>query len=131
MVALLRRFGIGLLIGSGGSAAEYGQALIESRYSRSAESEADDYSIEHLVKAGISPAATGQLFARLGKQEAGMPGILAYVASHPPSAERQKRFTAAAAKVANPAPSLATEQWAAVRAMCGAKKARRDFRFRF
>ena len=130
MVALLRRFGIGLLIGSGGTGAEYGQALIESRYSRAAESQADDYSVARLLKAGISPAATGRLFARLGKAEAGMPGIFAYVASHPPSVERQKRFATAAGRVAKPVLSLRPEQWADVRAMCGGPKPKREFPFR-
>lgn len=118
MVALLRRFGIGLLLGSGGSAAEYGQALIESRYSRSAEREADDYSVEHLKKAGISPAATAKLFARLGKQEAELPGVFVYMASHPPSIERRQRFEAAAKTMPTSRPSLDAAQWAAVRAMC-------------
>jgi len=132
MVALLRRFGIGLLIGSGGTGAEYGQALIESRYSRAAESEADAYSIEHLAKAGISPGPTARFFARLGKEEATIPGILTYVASHPPSKERQKRFAAAAARVSKSVPSLDAAQWAAVRAMCGTmKKDKNEFRFRF
>jgi Zn-dependent protease with chaperone function len=117
MVALLRRFGLGLLTGSGGKAAEYGQALLESRYSRAAESEADDYAITHLTRAGISPAATARLFARLGRGEAA-PVLLAYLASHPPSAERERRFAAAAKRMERARPSLSPAQWAAVRAMC-------------
>lgn len=131
LVALLRRFGIGMLIGSGGTAAEYGQALIDSRYSRAAESEADDYSIEHMRAAGISTAATASLFERLGKEEAGMPSVLAYMASHPPSAERRRRFDAAAKGLARPQPALDPEQWAAVRAMCGKAKPKGDFSLRF
>lgn len=130
MIALLRRFGIGLLIGSGGSAADYGQALIESRYSRAAESEADDYSIEHLVRAGISPAPTAAMFGRLGRDEAGMPGVFAYMASHPPSADRKSRFEAAVKRVLHPAPSLDPAAWAAVRGMCGKARAKNDFGLR-
>jgi len=122
MVALLRRFGIGLLVGSGGKTAEYGQALLESRYSRAAESEADDYSIAQLTAARISPAATAALFARLGREEAGTPGIFVYLASHPPSAERQRRFAAAARRLTRPAPALDAPQWAAVRAICAGHK---------
>ena len=68
--------------------------------------------------------------ARLGKAEAGMPGIFAYVASHPPSVERQKRFATAAGRVAKPVLSLRPEQWADVRAMCGGPKPKREFPFR-
>jgi Zn-dependent protease with chaperone function len=131
LVALLRRFGIGLLIGSGGTAAEYGQALIDSRYSRAAESEADDYSIAHLRSAGISPAATAKLFERLGKEEAGLPGVFAYVASHPPSAERRRRFDAAARNMARASPALDPGGWAAVRAMCGEAKPKKQLSLRF
>lgn len=122
LVALLRRFGIGLLIGSGGTAADYGQALIDSRYSRAAESEADDYSIAQLRAAHISPAATAALFKRLGKDEAGLPAVFAYVASHPPSAERRRRFDSATKGMIGTRPALDPGQWAAVRAMCGKAK---------
>ena len=133
LVALLRRFGIGLLLGTGGSGAEYGQALLESRYSRAAESQADDYSIAHLTAARISPAGTAALFARLGREEAATPGIFVYLASHPPTAERQRRFAAAGKRLATPAPALDAPQWAAVRAICAGRKhdPKRDFRFRF
>jgi Zn-dependent protease with chaperone function len=131
MVALLRRFGIGLLVGSGGSAAEYGQALLESSYSRAAESEADDYSIKHLVKAGISPAPTAQLFQRLGREEAAMPRVFVYMASHPPSAERKKRFDDATKRVLQSHPSLDPAGWAAVRTMCGKTKPKGELGLRF
>jgi beta-barrel assembly-enhancing protease len=132
VVALLRRFGIGLLIGSGGTAAEYGQALIESRYGRAAEREADDYSIEQLKKARISPAATAELFGRLSKDEPGMPGVFIYLASHPPSKERQRRFTEATKAMPAPVPALAPAEWQAIRAMCtGKTRSKRDFSFRF
>nr|WP_047167199.1 M48 family metallopeptidase [Sphingomonas sp. Y57] len=131
MVALLRRFGIGLLVGSGGSAADYGQALLESRYSRAAESEADASSVEHLVRAGISPTPTARLFDRLGRDEAAMPKLFVYMASHPPSAERRARFDAAAKRVLHPRPSLDPASWAAVRAMCGGAKAKGGLELRF
>lgn len=130
IVSLLRRFGIGLLIGSGGSAAEYGQALLESRYSRAAESEADDYSIEHLVRAGISTAPTAAMFGRFGREEAGLPDLFVYLASHPLSAERQKRFDIAAKRVPHPRPSLGPAAWKAVRGMCQTAKGKKDFGLR-
>ncbi len=122
MVALLRQFGIGMLVGSGGTAAEYGQALVESRYSRAAESDADDYSIRQLSKARISPAATATLFARLSKEEPDMPGLFVYLASHPPSDERQRRFAAAAKAMPMPVPALTPAEWDSVRAMCSGRK---------
>ena len=130
MVALLRQFGLGMLIGSGGTAAQYGQALVESRYGREAESEADDHSIEQLKKARISPAATAGLFARLGKERPDMPGLFVYLASHPPSAERSRRFEAAARSMRSTVPALTPAEWNAVRAMCGGRpKARSGLRF--
>ena len=96
--------------------------LVESRYGRAAESEADDYSIEHLRKARISPATTAKLFARLGKDEPDMPGVFVYLASHPPSAERQRRFETAARGMAAPRPALTPPEWAAVKGMCGGRK---------
>ncbi len=122
MVGLLRRFGLGLLIGTGGTAAEYGQALVQSRYDRAAETEADQYSIDRLKAAGISPTATAGLFARLSKEEAGMPGVLGYLASHPPSVEREQRFAAAAKGMTATVPALTAAEWSAVRAMCAGRK---------
>ncbi len=132
MVALLRRFGLGLLIGSGGSAAEYGQALLDARYSRSAESEADEFSVKQLLHAGISPAATAAFFRRMSKEEAGMSGPLVYLASHPPSDERRRRFESAAAG-GNAAfrPALSPDQWAALRSICAGTKPLGDIDLRF
>jgi Zn-dependent protease with chaperone function len=133
MVAMLRRFGLGLLFGTSGNTTQYGQALLESRYSRAAESEADDYSIEHLRAADISPAATASLFARLGREDAKMPGLFAYLASHPASADRQRRFAESARTMQNAQPALTPAQWHAVQAMCASAmpKRKRDFHFRF
>ena len=122
MVGLLRRFGLGLLIGTGGTAADYGQALVQSRYDRAAESEADQYSIERLKAARISPTATAEFFARLSKEEAGMPDVLGYLASHPPSIERRQRFAAAAKGMTATVPALTVAEWSAVRAMCARRK---------
>ncbi len=132
MVALLRRFGLGLLIGSGGSAAEYGQALLDARYSRSAESEADEFSVKQLLHAGISPAATAAFFRRMSKEEAGLGGPLVYLASHPPSDERRRRFEAAAADgKAAFRPALSPAQWAALRSICAGTKPLGDIDLRF
>jgi Zn-dependent protease with chaperone function len=132
MVALLRRFGLGLLIGSGGTAAEYGQALLDARYSRAAESEADEFSMKQLLQAGISPAATAAFFRRMSKEEAGMGGPLLYLASHPPSDERRRRFEAAAASGrVSFRPALSPSQWAALRSICVGTKPLGDIDLRF
>ena len=132
MVALLRRFGLGLLIGSGGSAAEYGQALLDARYSRAAESEADEFSVKQLLQAGISPAATAGFFRRMSKEEVGMGGPLVYLASHPPSDERRRRFEAAAASGRMSfGPALSPAQWAALRSICAGTKPLDDIDLRF
>jgi len=122
MVAMLRRFGLGLLLGGGGTSAEYGQALLDARYSQAAESEADGWSIERLRAAGISPAPTAALFARLQREEGSIPALLAWFASHPPSAARERRFAASAQDMGPSRPALDSYQWALVRGMCAAGK---------
>ncbi|MFP5454326.1 M48 family metallopeptidase [Rhizorhabdus sp.] len=131
MVALLRRFGLGLLIGSGGTAAEYGQALLDARYSRAAESEADAFSVKQLLQAGISPAATAGFFRRMSKEEAGMGGPLVYLASHPSSDERRRRFEAAAKAGTAFRPALSPPQWAALRSICAGTNPLGDIDLRF
>ena len=129
MIALLRRFGLGLLLGSGGQSGQYAQTLIDSRYSREAEGEADSYSIAHLRAAGINPAATAALFDRFAKTEKA-PEIFAYLASHPPSATRRELFKAAGRKMRDAHAALTLAEWQAVRTMC-AERPKIDIKSRF
>ncbi|MCW8906830.1 MAG: M48 family metalloprotease [Sedimenticola sp.] len=74
-------------------AAAVGANLINQRYSRDAELEADHYGMTYMARAGYDPMAAVKLqetFVRLseGKQENWLAGLFA---SHPPSAERVER----------------------------------------
>ncbi len=67
-----------------------GAALLGQKYSRDAESEADEYGIKYMVKAGYDPYAAVKLqetFVRLseGKSPSWLQGLFA---SHPPSQDR-------------------------------------------
>lgn len=62
--------------------------LIDLKYSRDAECEADDYAIAMLKANGISPARMAQVFEKLGGKSLEMSP---YLSSHPPLAERIRR----------------------------------------
>jgi Zn-dependent protease with chaperone function len=120
MTALIRDFGLGLLIGSaeGGKIA---QTLLSSRYSRAAERNADAYAVDAMAGAHISPAATAAFFKRLGREETKI-GLgtraLSYVSSHPLSAERQRLFSTAVRKEGGYRPALSPAEWEALRGIC-------------
>ncbi|MHA6718031.1 M48 family metallopeptidase [Sphingomonas sp. RS6] len=124
--ALIRQFGLSMALGGiDGNVGAYSSALLSASYSRKAESRADDFAIETLRTANISPAPTAQLFARLGHEEA-LPGgaerVLGYLESHPLSREREARFTGSASKTARYTPALTPAQWQALRTMCAERR---------
>ena len=65
--------------------------LLDLKYSRDVEREADDYAIAMLRHNGIALAHLAQVFVALGKLDSGTP----YLSSHPASAERVARIRAA------------------------------------
>lgn len=120
MTAIIRDFGLGLLIGSaeGGRIA---QGLLSSRYSRAAERNADAYSIDSMAQAQISPVATAAFFQRMEREEAQLSPaakVMSYMASHPLSAERRQRFAHGVRKDATYHPSLTPAEWEALRTIC-------------
>lgn len=68
--------------------------LLQSRYSREFETEADDYAFAHLKRHGVSPQAFADIMRRLEK-EAVAPrendDALRYLSSHPATEERIRR----------------------------------------
>lgn len=72
--------------------------LARTRYSREFESEADDYSFRLLKQHGLSPEAFATLMQRLASKTGGGEGALAFLSSHPVTAERIKRAREAAAR---------------------------------
>ncbi|MGE0776414.1 MAG: M48 family metallopeptidase [Sphingomonadaceae bacterium] len=125
MAGLIRQFGLGLVLG-GGKGLQYAQALLDARYSRGAESEADGYAIAALTANHISTRPTADFFARMGKGGATgnstVDTAVSWLSSHPGSAKRRDRFRAADKAITNPRPAMSAAEWAAVKAMCGTKK---------
>jgi beta-barrel assembly-enhancing protease len=64
-------------------------ALTEMKFSRDAETEADEEGLRRLVAAKISPHGMPQFFAKLAKKEMQGPG-LSILSTHPPSTERME-----------------------------------------
>jgi len=123
MAGLIRQFGLGLVLGGSAKGVQYAQALVDARYGRAAESDADAYAIKALTANHISTRPTADFFARMSKQEAGgnkaIDTAFSWLASHPVSTARRDMFRAADAHIANPAPAMSAADWAAVKAMCG------------
>ncbi len=66
------------------------QALAFSKFSRSAENEADRLGVQYLYAAGYDPTAMSTMFEKLASQNKKKPGTISKLfASHPPSLERR------------------------------------------
>jgi Zn-dependent protease with chaperone function len=64
--------------------------VLEMKYSRDFETEADDYAIALLDRVGVDRRPTARLFEALLAQESGSDGGI--FSSHPPTAQRAKRY---------------------------------------
>ena len=135
LAGLIRQMGLSVLLGGmeghvGGTA----NALVSARYSREAEAAADGYAIEALGRAHISPLPTARFFHRLAAIDGSKSGdaqVIAYLASHPLSATRERRFVAAARGGHDDRPALSPEQWTQLRAICTADPKVAPFGFGF
>lgn len=120
MQALVRQAGLSVVLGGlDGNVGGYTNALLSASYSRSAEAEADGYAIGTLRRAQISPMGAAGFFQRMAKVEGkaeGAVALMGYLASHPTSSEREKRFAASAK--GKPVPALDAGQWKALRDIC-------------
>jgi Zn-dependent protease with chaperone function len=133
MAGLIRQFGFGLVLGGSGKGVQYAQALLDARYSRGAESDADAYAIKALTANHISTKPTADFFARMSKGEttpsATVNTALSWLSSHPVSAARRDLFSKADQAITARRPSMSAADWQAVRSMCrpapGAGKASR------
>lgn len=126
MAGLIRQFGLGMVLGSSGKGVQYAQALLDARYSRSAESEADSYAIEALTANHISTRPTAEFFQRMSKGDTTgnktVDTAFSWLSSHPISAARRDKFRNADAHIANARPSMSAGDWAAIKTICGGKK---------
>ena len=70
--------------------------LAQARYSREFETEADDFAFQLLRQRGLSPEAFATLMERLTRKQQDAERALAFVSSHPVTAERIRRAREAA-----------------------------------
>jgi beta-barrel assembly-enhancing protease len=116
---LLRQMGLGLIAGSLGwndsfaNAGGIAQQLLTMSYSRRAEAAADASGEAFLSGAGLRADGLGRFFAQLETIEGHGAGI-AWLATHPPTAQRLAHATRSTAG----APPLSDAEWQAVRGMC-------------
>ena len=115
-------FLLGLLFGdvTGGGAIVFGaQAMIDSSYSREVETEADAFAAELMRSLGRPPSALGTMLGRLGH---GGPEALAFLSSHPVTADRIEALEAAGTPAPDGAPLLTDAEWRSLKAICGKVK---------
>jgi beta-barrel assembly-enhancing protease len=129
--ALIRHFGAGIFLeGLGGDIGSVAATGLFLSNTRSAEREADEEAIRFLSGGKVSAAGVSAFFARLGGNPArGKPAekgeavdsgtdIVDLISTHPPDADRQRKF-AEAARGYTATPLLNDAQWQALKAICG------------
>jgi Zn-dependent protease with chaperone function len=100
-----------LLLGGGGTMRQAGEAVLALSYSRDLEREADDGALALLAGAGIGSAGFAAFLERVPASEGP-----AWLRTHPTTDER--RALAAAASPQAGTPSLAPQEWQALKAIC-------------
>lgn len=79
-------------VGAAGSlAATLPTVLVQSKFSRDVEAEADDYAIALLRQQGLSAAPLGTILQRI-EQEEGGPDVPGFLSTHPLTEERVRKF---------------------------------------
>lgn len=120
MQAMLREFGISMVLSGfkSGVTNTLGR-MTALRYSREAESEADEWSRQRLAQADVSPIPTADFFTVLAEY-GGYPdsGVAAYLNSHPDPESRAMAFRAAFHSDRSYRVSLDPQAFAAVREAC-------------
>lgn len=92
MQKLIKEVGLSVLAnavgGDGGTVLkETAQILTSTAYDRTLESEADNYAVTYLSKAGIDPSPLGDFLYRLSREQ-DLPSITEWISTHPDSKKR-------------------------------------------
>jgi hypothetical protein len=125
MESLVSSAGTGLLIGfilgdmSGLSiAGGLGAMLIDTRFSRQAEAEADRYSASVAARLGFDPVGLPNLLERVAADD-DFTRAFALLSTHPLTEERRRMLEALAAQRDGTVVPFTEEEWRAIKAMCG------------
>jgi predicted Zn-dependent protease len=125
---LIRQFGLQLIVGAmigdaagiGSTASDIGTQLAALSYGRAAEREADRVGTEMLNRADIKGAGFVGFFRRIGKEAGAMEsGVLRYLSTHPPTAERAADIEA---RAIGEGEAMSAAEWRALRAICSATR---------
>jgi Zn-dependent protease with chaperone function len=76
-------------------AAAAGTLIAQTKYSRDAEREADDYAMDVMRASGIAPAAMAEMFRKFMEKERDQQPVPEFILTHPATEERIKRFESA------------------------------------
>lgn len=130
MEQLISTAGTGALIGfvlgdmTGFSvAASLGATIIDTRFSREAERQADDYAAHVALRLGFKPAGVADLLLRVGEDD-DFSRALALFSTHPLTEDR--KIALEALTVANAPevdPPFTDAEWRAIKTMCGGSEA--------
>jgi predicted Zn-dependent protease len=91
--------------------------LIDNRFSREAEAQADDFAGKTAQRLGYSPAGLVDLLDRVASDDA-FSRALALFSNHPLTAERRAALEALDTKDPGMRPAFSAEEWEAIRDMC-------------
>lgn len=94
-----------------------GASLIDNRFSRQSEAQADSFAATTAQRLGFSPAGLVDLLDRVAKDDA-FSKALALFASHPLTEERRKALEAFDTKAPGTKAAFKAEEWQAIRDMC-------------
>jgi predicted Zn-dependent protease len=114
-------FLLGLLFGDvtgGGALIFAAQTMVDSSYSRQAETAADAFSAQLMLKLGRSPKVLGTFLAKLDKSG---DSKLAFLLSHPLTSERLRALEAEDRPASGP-PLLSDEEWRALKGICAGRE---------
>jgi Zn-dependent protease with chaperone function len=100
-----------------------GAALIDGRFSRDAEREADRFAAEVAQRLSFRPAGLANLLQRVAGDDA-FSAALALLSTHPLTTERRAYLESLAIADSNVRPIFTDEEWRAIKAMCGTASAR-------
>jgi predicted Zn-dependent protease len=95
-----------------------GAALIDSRFSREAEREADRFAADVALRLSFQPAALAKLLERVAGDDA-FTAALALLSTHPLTSERRAYLESLGINEADLRPAFTDEEWRAIKSMCG------------